>query len=128
MPTQYQRKRVAKATYSFAVDGGAQTTITPATTSTIPLGAIVTGVFVDCTTNVAPATGATIAINGGGTTLVTAATATSHGLNTGTVKKSLALAGSATAIKTSASGAVTITVATADLTAGVVNIFVEYLY
>lgn len=126
MPTSYQRKRVAKATYSFAVDGGAQGTITPATNSTIPLGAVVTGVFVDCTTNVAPAAGATIAINGGGTTLVTAATATAHGLNTGTVKKSLALVSSATAIKTTANGAITLTVASADLTAGVVNIYVEY--
>lgn len=126
MPTSFQRKRVAKATYSFATDGGAQTTITPAITASVPLGAVVTGVFVDCTTNVAPATGATIAINAGGTTLVTAATATSLGLNTGTVKKALTLAGSATAIKTTATGAVTLTVATADLTAGVVNIYVEY--
>lgn len=126
MPTSFQRKRVAKATYSFATDGGAQTTITPAITASVPLGAVVTGVFVDCTTNVAPATGATIAINAGGTTLVTAATATSLGLNTGTVKKALTLAGSATAIKTTATGAVTLTVASADLTAGVVNIYVEY--
>jgi hypothetical protein len=126
MPTSFGRKRVAKATYSFAVDGGAQGTITPATNSLIPKDAIITAVFVDCTTNVAPATGATIAINGGGSTLVSAATATSHGLNTGTVKKSLALASSATAIKAASSGYITLTVATADLTAGVVNIFVEY--
>jgi hypothetical protein len=127
MPTSFQRKRVAKATYSFATDGGAQTTITPSITTIVPLGAIVTGVFVDCTTNLAPAATTTIAINAGGTTLVTAATATAHGLNTGTVKKSLALAGSATAIKTTASGAVTLTLAVADLSTGVLNIYVEYL-
>lgn len=126
MPTSFGRKRVAKATYSFAVDGGAQGTITPATNALIPKDAIITAVFVDCTTNVAPATGATIAINGGGSTLVSAATATSHGLNTGTVKKSLALASSATAIKAASNGYITLTVATADLTAGVVNIYVEY--
>lgn len=127
MPTSFQRKRVAKATYSFATDGGAQGTITPAINTVIPLGALVTGVFVDCTTNVAPATGATIAINGGGTTLVTAATATAHGLNTGTVKKAMTLAGSASAIKTASNGPITLTVASADLTAGVVTIMVEYI-
>lgn len=128
MPNKFQRKKTAKATYSFATDGGAQGTITPAITESIPLGAIVTGVYVDCTTNVAPATGATIAINGGGQVLVSAATATSHGLNTGTVKKSLALASSATAIKATTNGSITLTVASADLTAGVVNIYVDYIF
>lgn len=128
MPNKFQKHKIAKATYSFATDGGAQGTITPSITESIPLGALVTGVFVDCTTNVAPATGATIAINGGGQVLVAAATATSHGINTGTVKKALTLNGSATAIKTTTNGSITLSVASADLTAGVLNIYVEYIF
>lgn len=126
MPNRSQRQQIARGTYSFAVDGGAVGAITLATSDILPVGAIITGVFVDCTTIVTSGGAATIAVTGGGATLVTAATISSLGLNAA-LKGKLTLASSATAIKATTNTPIGITVATAALTAGVLDIFVEYI-
>ena len=127
MATSFQKQRIATATYSFVADGGAISTITPVTTTIIPAGAIITAVYADCTTNLAPATTSTMAIAGGGITLVAAASATTHTFNTGTVKVKMTLNGSATALKATSSAPITIVVAAQAFTAGVININVEYI-
>lgn len=127
MATSFQKQRIATATYSFATDGGGIGTITPAVNTIIPIGAIITAVYADCTTNVAPATTSTMAIAGGGITLVAAASATTHTFNTGTVKVKMTLNGSATALKATANAPITIVVAAQAFTAGVVNLSIEYI-
>jgi hypothetical protein len=92
--TQVGMQGVCHALYSFAVDGGAVSTITPATNCTIPAKAI----------------------------LYAATTKTTFSLNA-------LLNGSTTfaaPVKVTASGAITVTVGTAVLTAGVIEIWVQY--
>jgi hypothetical protein len=117
---------VATATYDFSVDGGAISTITLKTNTTLPAGAIISGATVHAAT--APVgTGATVAIGtlaGSSTTSILTATAiTSLTLNaviTGTVT-------GAAPIRLTAAGAITVTIATAALTAGKLKIYVHYV-
>jgi len=123
---QFNRQRIAKATYSFATDGGAISTITPSISDIIPANAIITAVYTDVTTTVTSGGSATVAVNAGATVIVTAATLSTLVWNS-TAKTKQTLAASATAIKPSAAGRITLTVAVAALTAGVVNVYVEYI-
>ena len=122
--------RTARAKYVFSVDGGAQGTITPASNSTIPINALVYGAIVDVL--VAPLSGgsATIAIGtaaGSSTTSIKIATAVAtYALNAILPGTPVFTAG--TAFKMSAAGAITVTVAAADLiTAGTLDIIVFYV-
>lgn len=126
MPNRSQRQQIARASYSFATDGGAVGAVTLSTSDILPVGAIITGVFVDCTTGFTSGGSATVAVTGGGATLVSAATLSSLGINS-TLKGKLTLASSATAIKATSNAPIGITVAVAALTAGVMDIFVEYI-
>jgi hypothetical protein len=123
-------KRVAYARYDFSVDGGAVGAITPATTSTIPAFAVITWVGINSTTAVTSGGSATLAV---GTTAGSSATA----LLGATAKASLSVDAvlngvpvpqtASTWVKMSAAGAINVTVATATITAGVVEVFVEYV-
>lgn len=112
-------KYVVKADYSFAVDGGAQGTIT--TDSVIPAGAIVTAVYLDVDTPVTSGGAATIAIKGGSTTLVAATALASW------ADGKLTLNGSADFIKVTSQGFMSFVIGTADLTAGVWRVGIEYM-
>ncbi len=120
--------RSGYARYDFAVDGGSHTAgsgiITPKTTWSIPSGAVVVLGSVNSTT--APVgTGATVAIGtsagSAGNSILTATAITSM-----TLDAVLAATANTTPFKMSAAGNITFTIATADLTAGVIELFVVY--
>ena len=136
MANQFNRERVAKVTYDFSVDGGAVSTIIPVLTDTIPTGAIVTGVFIDVTTDFTTSSSGTLALwigdpttpNTTGVNIVTAATPASFGINTGTVKKALTMTSSATAIKNVApTSNVRVKIATGACTQGKGTFIITYL-
>jgi len=115
--------KVAHALYSFAVDGGAS--CTPANSDTIPDNALVFGGIVNPTTAVAASGSATVAIG-------TAAGSAANSILTATGKASLGADAVvvptcvATPFKMTAAGAISITVATGPLTAGVIEVWVLY--
>lgn len=120
--------RVARAKYDFAVDGGAVSAITPATNATIPDNAILLSVILNPTTALTSGGSATIAVG-------TSAGSSANSLKTATAVASYSLdallAGvpvftAASAVKMTAAGSFTITVATAALTAGVLEISAVY--
>lgn len=119
--------RMARAKYDFSVDGGVIGLITLATTATIPDNAIVLGGMVNPTTAPVGAT-ATIAFGtsaGSSASSLKAATA----IATYTLDSLLALTPlwtAATAFKMTAAGDITMTTATAALTAGVIEITTFY--
>jgi len=114
------KRIVAKATYSFTVDGGAVSTITPATNQLVPKNAIITRAWTDVRTSMTSGGSATVALAVGGVT-IKSATAFDNAAYTGLDDQVTAPA------KTSSSGYITFTVATAALTAGIVDIYVEYI-
>lgn len=116
----------AHAIYSFAADGGAVGAITPVSTVTIPANAIIVGATINSTTAVTSAGSATLAV---GTTAGSSATS----ILAATAKASLSLDALingvpvfATPVKMTAAGSINVTVGTAVLTAGIVEIFVYY--
>jgi hypothetical protein len=119
---------MAKAVYNFAVDGGAVGAITPVISDTIPANAIVYGGLMNPTTALTSGGSATIAV---GTTAGSSATAlkAATAVASYTIDAIMALVPvmtAATAFKMTAAGQINITVATAALTAGVLEIFVLY--
>lgn len=119
--------RIATALYSFAVDGGAQGAITPATNTTIPAGAIVYASVLHATTAVTSAGAATLSagtVAGSGAASVAAATAKAS-LSDDAVVQGIDYNTTKPFVMTAA-GKINVTVGTADLTAGVVEIFVVY--
>lgn len=115
-------KKVAKVKYDFAVDGGANAAdITLAVNETIPAGAVVTGVefFAD---TAASGSSSTLLIKCGTQALTTAEAEASFALNT---FGAFTLAADT---KINANGEILLDIGTADLTAGVIDIFVEYIY
>lgn len=119
--------KTARAKYDFAVDGGVIGLITLATTATLPDNAIVLGGMINPTTAPVGAT-ATIAFG------------TSAGSSASSLKAATAIASytldallavvplwtAATAFKMTAAGDITMTTATAALTAGVIEITIFY--
>lgn len=112
-------KSVVKATYDFAVSGGAVGDIS--LDSWVPPGAVITNVYSREVTSATSGGSATVTLSAGSTAL-TGATAIAD-VATG----SIALASSATAVVISASSRLKITVGTAALTAGKVEYFIEYI-
>jgi len=116
------RTYIGKARYDFSTDGGAIGTITPADNFTLPSGSIILGAVTRAKTAMTSDGSATVALAIGGVDIKTA-TAFDDAAYVGTdaqlARTSLNL--------TSASGQVTFTVAVAALTAGVVDIYVEYM-
>jgi hypothetical protein len=119
-------QRWAHAIFNFATDGGAISTITPLLNATIPANAIVlpAQAVINSPTAVTSAGSATIGIGtsaGSSTTSILAATAKTA-FSTEAVQ-----IGSASAFKMTASGSVTLTVAVAALTAGLIEIWVPFV-
>lgn len=116
------RTYIGKARYNFDVDGGAIGAITPADNFTLPAGSVILGAVTDIQTTIASGGSATIALALGGVT-IKAATAFDDAAFVGTD----AQLARTTMNKTSSTGSVTVTVAVADLTDGVMDIYVEYM-
>ncbi len=113
---------MSRYNYSFAVDGGAVSTITLRNTAgpaLIPSGAVVEGGYIDVTTAVASATG-TVAVQAEAAADVLAATGQA-GLTLGRKSVIPAFTG-ATGLKATADRAPAIVIATAALTAGVFDV------
>ncbi len=133
MANDFSRLRVAKVSYSFAVDGGAVSTIEPATYSDIiPTGAIITNVVSNVTTSLTSGGSATVAITGGGLTIL-AAGAYSSAPYSGTAPAQMA---QSTGLTTTApyipqvatsSAPLKVVIGTATLTAGVFDVYVTYV-
>ena len=120
--------RFAHARYVFATDGGAIATITPAANATIPINAIILGGTCNVTTQLTSGGAATISIGtsaGSSTTALKADTAVAS-YTVGQVVLTPVFTG-ATYLKLTAAGQITITVSTATLTAGVMDIIVLYI-
>ena len=119
-------QNVAYAKYDFSVDGGAIGAITPATTESIPKDALVVGGVINSTTAVTSAGSATVSVG-------TSAGSNAASILGATAKASLSLdaviesAAVAAPFKMSAAGNINVTVATAALTAGVIEVFVFYV-
>ena len=122
-------KQIAHAQYNFANDGGTETTITVKNNATIPANAIITNVYLNSPTALA-GTGASVAVGttaGSSSTALLAATAIT---NFGTDAMYHGVPTPATAntwVKLSAAGQITVTISAAALTAGVLDIYVEFV-
>lgn len=118
--------KVAHATYDFNVDGGAISTITPATNATIPQGAIILGGVAKVVTAFVGTSG-TVAIGlsagGGTTTSLLGATAVASL----TANSLFVLSGGVAPINLTANAKITVTIATTAMTAGRMEIFPEYV-
>lgn len=131
MANQLVTKRVAKCRYSFSADGGVVGTIQPQVTDVIPVNAIITRVTVDCITAVTGSS-STVAITGGGVTLVGAQTLATNKLDADTTVSDLLRAGAIVTslgylpIKATSSAPLKVVVAVGALTAGVFDLYVEY--
>lgn len=121
---------LAYARYNFAVDGGgAPGLITPAVNTTIPANAIITGCVINSTTALVGPTQLSIGLSagGGGAAALLALT------NTASFSLDAKIAGvpvpqtAATWIKMSAAGQITVTTTVAPASAGVIEIFVDYV-
>ena len=110
----------AHAKYDFAVDGGAISTIVPSNSAIIPDNAVIVRCYSLVTTAMTSGGSATLALSAGGVTLK-AATAFDNGafddedVTEHTVTD-----------KTTSSTGIQFTIAVATLTAGVVEVYVEY--
>lgn len=123
--------RVGRAQYNFAADGGAIALITPATNFTLPANSIITNVIINSTTAVTSAGAATVSIGlsagGGGAAAFLAATGKAT-FSVNALVQGIVVPQDATKwIKTTAAGTVTLTVAAAAVTAGVIEIYVHYI-
>lgn len=119
--------RVAHCKYAFSVDGGVQGTIAPANSDTIPDNAIIVGATINSTTAVTSGGSATVAIGtsaGSSTTSIKGATAKAT-LSVDAVLNGVPVF--ATPVKLTAAGTITFTIGAADLTDGVIEVWVYYV-
>jgi|6_EtaG_2_1085325.scaffolds.fasta_scaffold07186_3 hypothetical protein len=122
--------RWAKAEYDFGADPGAGAISTIDLGVTIPDNAIITGGFIDVLTGFTSAGSATVSIGVQGTAdMVAANTLSSLGYDSAGVQSIIPAGTGATAVKVDdASGkAITLTIGTADLTAGKANVWLQYV-
>jgi hypothetical protein len=117
----------AKATYDFAVDGGAISTITPLNSPTLPLGTIILGGTLDITTQLLGA-GASIAVGFGSGAQIAAlkASAVVAGYTVGQLAI-IPIFTAATYYKLTAAAKPTITVVGGALTAGKMDINLVFM-
>ena len=118
------RSYIGRCQYNFGIDGGAaDTAITPANNFSLPIGAMIIGAWTDVKDAMTSGGSAEVAIAVGGVT-IKAATAFNNAAYTG-IDYHLARTSAAL---TTAAGSVTFTTSgSAALTAGVVDIYVEYI-
>lgn len=115
-----------KAVYSFALDGGAISTITPKKSATLPANAVIVGGIINSTTAVTSAGSATVSVGtdaGSSTTAILAATAKAS-LSANALINAVPVF--ATPVKLTAKGNITFTVAVAALTAGIIEATLFY--
>jgi hypothetical protein len=118
----------AKMTYDFAVDGGAIGLITPANSPTIPIKAIILGGTVDVTTTLTSGGAATIALGLGSGAQVAALKAATAVASYAAGQVALTpVFTAATYVKAAAAARLTLSVATAALTAGRMDVNLVYL-
>ena len=121
--------RTARAKYVFATDGGAISTITPAANSTIPDNAIIVGGIINAVTAPTSAGAATLSFGtsaGSGAASLKGVTA----IATFTIDSLVATVPvwtAASAVKLTAAGSITMTIADFVLTAGVIEVTVFYI-
>jgi hypothetical protein len=108
----------AFAQYKFSVDGGAISNIEPIRTDTIPEGALITNCTTDTTTNLTSDGSATVQILLGTQEVVAA---DDFGDLDSPIQNTLTAP-----VKVTTQANIEITIATAALTAGVLNIYMEY--
>jgi hypothetical protein len=113
-------KRVVKASYSFAVNGGAAGAIVPNPLAKAPIGAVITGAWTEGA-NLAKTSSATFAIAVGGVT-VKGATAVDSADFAGLDAQLAAT----TLNKVTTNAPITLTIAGGTVTAGTLDVFVEY--
>lgn len=120
--------KLARGDYSFAVDGGAVSTIALTGASVLPAGALILSAYIEVTT--APTSGgaATIAVQAESAGDVQAAAAISGApWSTTGLKLSSARTRAAAPLKLTAASDISIVIATAALTAGEFRVYVEYI-
>jgi hypothetical protein len=118
------RTYIGRCQYDFDIDGGAaDTAITPANNFNLPVGAMILGAWTDVKTTLASGGSATIALAVGGVT-IKAATAYDNAAYVGIDAH---LARTSAALTTTAGELTFTTAGSAVLTAGKVDIYVEYL-
>ncbi len=118
----------ARARYDFSVDGGAVSAIVIGPVGQIPSGAYITGGFVQVDTAVTSGGSGTLAISVEGADDIVAAAAVSGAPWSTTGFKDIVPDNTgSTVVKTTAARSITATVATAALTAGVVDVVLFYV-
>lgn len=123
----YGAIKTARGDYSFAVDGGAVSTIALMGTTGIPSGSIILGGFMEVTTAVVGAgASAGIQIEAGGDTVAVAAVSGAPWSTTGRKSIIPAFTG-ATTLKTTAARDISLVISAAVLTAGVFSVVVFYV-
>lgn len=118
--------RMARARLDFSLDGGAIATITPLKTCTLPKNAVIVGGTVNSTTAATSGGSATVSIGtdaGSSASSLLAATAVAS-LSSNALINAVPVFG--TPVKLTAVGNVTFTIATATLTAGVIEVTLFY--
>jgi hypothetical protein len=119
--------KFVRGRYDFAVDGGAVGTIA-ITAEKIPANAIILGGLVEVDTAVTSGGSATVAVQVEGAGDIVAAAAVSGAPWSTTGRKSVVPAFTgATTVKTTAARDISIVVAAAALTAGVVDVYLAYI-
>jgi hypothetical protein len=110
----------ARATYDFSVDGGAVSTIVPSNSALIPDNSVIVRCYSVVTTAMTSGGSATLALSAGGVTLKAATAFDNGAFDDEDVTEH------AVTDKTTSGTGIQFTIATAALTAGVVDVFVEY--
>ena len=110
----------AHAKYDFAVDGGGTGTIVPSNSAIIPDNAVVVRCYSLVTTAMTSGGSATLALTAGGVTLKAATAFDNGAFDDEDVTEH------AVTDKTTSSTGIQFTIAVATLTAGVVEVYVEY--
>lgn len=118
----------AKMTYDFAVDGGAVSVITPTNSPTIPLNAIILGGTIDITTTLTSGGAATIALGlGSGAQVASLKAATAVATWAAGQLALVPIFTAATYVKSAAATRLTLSIATAALTAGKFDVNLVYV-
>lgn len=120
--------KCARARYDFSIDGGAVGAISIGATGQIPAGAYITHGFVEVDTAATSGGSGTLAIHvEAANDIVNAAAVSGAPWSTTGLKSIIPVATGATAVKTTAARTITATIATAALTAGVVDVVLFYV-
>lgn len=122
------KKVTAKATYDFSTDAGGRGERTLAISEVVPNDAVIVACYTHCKTPVTGNAGATIAITAGGVTISPATVFTNNAYDTATqVTDHTGALNSDLGAQATSSAAIGITIDVDDVTAGVFDIYVDYI-